>query len=125
MTRAPIAANRAAVARPMLPMPTTRTVIWNTCFMAQRGDQYRASCWRRRRGRSLAPARTPNRANSASVSAWAPAEVVNSTGAISSALRPDARTCDPPPAAIVCTQRRRGLARTVRASWAGLVSGMP
>ena len=62
------------------------------------------------------PASTPNTANSASGSACTPAEVVNRMRSSAARSRCAARTCCPPPAGIVCTQRRPGFAATVRAS---------
>ncbi|AGP61166.1 hypothetical protein M271_49020 [Streptomyces rapamycinicus NRRL 5491] len=125
MTVAPSAWSVPATARPIPPKPRTSTVWRLTCPIVQRPVHSRSRCRRLRRGRSLAPASTPKTANSASGRPWTPAEVVKRTRSSSSGRSPAALTWLPPPAAMVCTQRRRGLARTARARAAGSTSGTP
>ena len=100
ITYAPKAFASLAVCLPMPPSPATSTVCSCTCLIAQRPVHCRWACCACRRGRSFAPASTPNIANSASVGPCTPAEVVNTTRSSSGAVNPAAFTWAPPPAAM-------------------------
>ena len=110
MTVAPRAFSLMAVARPMLPRPTSRMRCWLIRPISQRPVHSVFCCCASNRGRLFAPASRPKTAYSASGSAWTPAEVLNATRARSASERPAALTCAPPPAGMVCTQRRPALA---------------
>ena len=100
-TWAPSALKRRAHSAPMPPSPPRARSVSSTWRISHRSTHRRSSGRRASRGRSFAPAMTPNTANSASGPPWTPALVVKTTRSSASRSSPAAFTWPPPPAAVV------------------------